>query len=145
MPAFDLREVPRAQTRALRREVLRPHQSLEELAGHEPAGSVAFGAFDAGELIAVGLVGAEGEPGDWRVRGMATAANARGRGAGTAILNALVRYAIAHGASRVWCNARTAARTLYERAGFVVASDVFEAPDIGPHYRMELSVFAPQE
>jgi carboxymethylenebutenolidase len=41
---------------------------------------------------------------------------------------------------RVWCNARTPARTLYERAGFVVASEEFEPPNIGPHYRMELAV-----
>jgi predicted GNAT family N-acyltransferase len=42
----------------------------------------------------------------------------------------------------VWCNARTRARTLYERVGFVVASEEFEPPDIGPHYRMELEVAA---
>jgi GNAT superfamily N-acetyltransferase len=137
---FDLRPIPPAQTRALRREVLRPDQSLEELATHEPGGSVAFGAYAGKELVAVGLIGPEGGPGDWRVRGMATKPDARGSGAGTEILQALVRHAIAHGATRVWCNARTPARTLYERAGFVVASDEFEPPDVGPHYRMELSV-----
>jgi predicted GNAT family N-acyltransferase len=51
-----------------------------------------------------------------------------------------VRHAVEHGAARLWCNARTSARTLYERAGFVVASDEFEPPHIGPHYRMELEV-----
>jgi GNAT superfamily N-acetyltransferase len=71
---------------------------------------------------------------------MATAPRARRRGAGSAILHALVQHAIAHGATRVWCNARTPALTLYQRAGFVVASDEFEPPDIGPHYRMELPV-----
>lgn len=71
---------------------------------------------------------------------MATAPHARGRGAGGAILRALVQHAIAHGARRVWCNARTSALTLYQRAGFVAASDEFETPDIGPHYRMELPV-----
>lgn len=142
MSPLELREVPLAETRALRREVLRPHQSLEELATHEPADSVAFGAFDAGELIAVGLIGREGEPGDWRVRGMATKPQARGRGAGTRVLQALVEHAVAEGATRVWCNARTPARTLYERAGFSVASEEFEPPDIGPHYRMELSLAA---
>ena len=132
--------MPLAETRALRREVLRPHSALEELASHEPAGAVAFGAFHGSELVATGLVGPDGEPGDWRVRGMATAPHARGRGAGSAILEALVAHAVAHGAARVWCNARTSALTLYERAGFVVASDEFEPPDIGPHYRMELQV-----
>jgi ribosomal protein S18 acetylase RimI-like enzyme len=140
MTEFDVREVPLADTRALRQQVLRPHQTVQELADHEPAGAVAFGAFQGSELVAVGLVGPDGEPGDWRVRGMATAPQARGRGAGSAILNALVQHAIAHGATRVWCNARTPALNLYKRAGFLVASDEFEPPDIGPHYRMELSV-----
>jgi ribosomal protein S18 acetylase RimI-like enzyme len=140
MAQFELRGIPLSDTRALRREVLRPYLSIEDLAGHEPAGAVAFGAFDGSELVSVGLVGPDGEPGDWRVRGMATAPHARGRGAGSQILRALVQHAIAHGATRVWCNARTAAVTLYERIGFVIASDEFEPPDIGPHYRMELPV-----
>lgn len=130
-----------AQTRELRREVLRPYMTVDELATHEPDGAVAFGAFAPDEvLVAVGLVGPEGEPGDWRVRGMATVPGARGRGAGSAILQALVQHAAAHGARRVWCNARKRARSLYERAGFEVTSEEFEPPRIGPHYRMELRV-----
>jgi len=139
MPQIDVRPIPLAQTRPLRQLVLRPNQSVEELASHEPPDSVAFGAFTGDELVAVGLVGREGEePGDWRVRGMATKPNARGQGAGSRILQALVQYAVAHGATRVWCNARTRALTLYQRAGFVVTSDEFNPPDIGPHYRVEL-------
>jgi uncharacterized protein (TIGR02453 family) len=72
------------------------------------------------------------------VRGMATAPQARGRGAGTAVLDALVRHAAAEGAASLWCNARVRAISLYERAGFTVASEVFEPPDIGPHVRMEM-------
>jgi GNAT superfamily N-acetyltransferase len=142
MVEIEVRPIPLAETRSLRKQVLRPHQSLAELATHEPAGSVAFGAFDRDELVAVGLVGAEGEPGEWRVRGMATLPHARGRGAGSRILQALVQHASAHGATRVWCNARVRALTLYERAGFAVASELFEPADIGPHYRMELSLGA---
>ena len=140
MDSFDLRPLPLEETRALRREVLRPYMTVDELAAHEPSGSVAFGAFADGELVAVGLVGPEGEPGDWRVRGMATRSDARGQGAGSAILQALVQHAIEHGATRVWCHARTPARSLYERAGFVVASEEFEPPRTGPHYRMELEL-----
>ncbi len=140
MTEIEVRPIPLAETRALRQQVLRPHQPIEELAGHEPVGAVAFGAFDHDELVAVGLIGPDGEPGDWRVRGMATRSHARGLGAGTQILDALVQHATAHGARRIWCNARVRALTLYQRAGFVIASDVFEPPDIGPHYRMELPV-----
>jgi ribosomal protein S18 acetylase RimI-like enzyme len=142
MAEIEVRPVPLPETRPLRREVLRPYMSVDELAAHEPAGAVAFGAFDGDELIAVGLVGPEGDPGDWRVRGMATKPSARRRGAGAKVLDALVRHAVAHGATQLWCNARTPARTLYERAGFVVASEEFEPPRTGPHFRMERGVRA---
>jgi len=137
---FIVRQVPIEQTRPLRHAVLRPHQSLDALAAHEPPGAYAVGAFaDDDRLIAVGFVGPDGTaPGGWRVRGMATRSDARGQGAGRAILAALVHYAGAHGATRVWCNARTPARSLYERAGFAVVSEEFELPEIGPHLVMEL-------
>ena len=134
-----VRPVSLEQTRALRQAILRPHQTLAELAAHEPAGTFAVGAFDGDELVSVGYVVAEGEPGAWRIRGMATVPAARGRGAGTAVLDALLAHARAHGARRIWCNARTPARSLYERAGLRVASDEFELPEIGPHLLMELT------
>lgn len=140
MSQFELRTVPVAETRPLRQRVLRPHQEVEELAGHEPTGSVAFGVFAGSELVAVGLIGPEGEPGDWRVRGMAAAPHVRGRGAGSQILRALVTHASAHGATRVWCHARTPALALYTRLGFVPVSDEFEVTHTGPHYRMELAL-----
>ena len=139
MRPLDVRPIPLAETRALRRDVLRPYMTVDELAEHEPGEAVAFGVFQGDELVAVGLVGPEGDQlGDWRIRGMATAPHARSRGAGTKVLQALVQHATAHGATRVWCNARTPARSLYERAGFEATSDEFETPRIGPHYRMEL-------
>jgi ribosomal protein S18 acetylase RimI-like enzyme len=69
---------------------------------------------------------------------MATAPQARGQGAGGAILRELLRHALARGATRIWCNARTPARSLYERAGMHAVSDEFELPVIGPHFVMEL-------
>lgn len=131
-----------ADTRPLRHAILRPHQTLEELAAQEPRGGFAIGAFADDKLVAVGFVAPDGEPGSWRIRGMATAPEARGQGAGTAVLDALVAYACDHGATRLWCNARTPARSLYERAGFVVASDEFEPPHIGPHFTMERNIAA---
>lgn len=137
MTGTHVQEVSIEQTRALRQAVLRPHETVEELASDEPAGAFAVGAFAHGELVAVGLVAPDGDPGAWRVRGMATAPHARSAGAGTQVLDALVGHAIEHGASRVWCNARTPARSFYERAGFRVISEEFELPRIGPHVVME--------
>jgi len=134
---LDVREVPAAATRPLRQAILRPHEPLGRLAAGEAAGAFAVGAFRWGELIAVGIVAPDGEPGGWRVRGMATEPHARGVGAGSAVLAPLLRHADEHGARRVWCNARSPARAFYERAGFRVVSEEFELPQIGPHYVME--------
>jgi len=138
MAELVVRAVPLAQTRSLRRAVLRPTQTLAEVAAREPDDAHAVGAFADGDLVAVGFVIRDGEPGAWRIRGMATAPTARGLGAGAAVLDALVRYATAQGAARIWCNARTPARTFYERGGLRVASDEFEEPESGPHFLMEL-------
>jgi GNAT superfamily N-acetyltransferase len=138
---IQVRSVPLPQTRALRHSILRPHQSIKETVAAEPDGAHAVGAFDGEELIAVGLIAPDPErPGSWRVRGMATKAPGRGRGAGTAVLAALLDHARTEGARRVWCNVRTPARSLYERAGFRTVSDEFELPGIGPHFVMELTL-----
>jgi GNAT superfamily N-acetyltransferase len=109
---------------------------VADLASHEPPEAFAVGAFEADRLVAVGLIGPEGEPGEWRVRGMATLPEMRGRGAGGAVLEALLDRARDSGATAVWANVRTPARTLYERAGLEVVSDQFELPQIGPHVVM---------
>jgi len=138
---FAIRAVDPAATRPLRQRVLRPHESLEELASHEPPGVHAVAAFtDSGELVAAGFVCPDGGPGAWRVRGMATDLEHRGQGAGAQILDRLVEHAIQQGATRVWCNARTPALRLYERAGFEPESEEFEIPGIGPHFVMALRV-----
>jgi GNAT superfamily N-acetyltransferase len=124
-------------TRAVRQAVLRPHQSLDELAEDEAPGTHAVGAYADGELVAVGLVAPDGESGGWRMRGMAAVPAVRGRGAGTAVLQALLDHARARGATRIWCDARTPALSLYERAGLRAVSEVFELPRIGPHVVME--------
>jgi len=133
-----VRTVSLERTRALRQAVLRPHEAVEQMTRDESEGAFAVGAFDGEELVAVGLIAPDGEPGGWRIRGMATAPAARGAGAGMAVLDALVRHARAEGAQRIWCNARTPARRFYERAGFSVISEEFELPMIGPHVVMEL-------
>lgn len=133
-----MREIPVEQSRALRREVLRPHESVEELAADEAPSLFCVGAFRQGRLVSVGMVTQDDPVDGWRIRGMATAPEERGHGAGGMVLAALLSRARAGGAGRVWCNARVPAVSLYVRAGFSVVSDEFELPEIGPHYVMEL-------
>jgi ribosomal protein S18 acetylase RimI-like enzyme len=144
MDDVTVRPVTPEQTRALRREVLRPHETLEQLAARDRADAFGVGGFRDGELIATGSIVREAMPGgdpaanEWRVRGMATSPQARGQGAGSAVLAALIAHARDQDADVVWCNARTPALNLYRRAGFVVVSDEFELPPIGPHFRVRL-------
>jgi GNAT superfamily N-acetyltransferase len=129
--------IPIAETRVLRQSVLRSHETIEQIAADEPAEAFAAGGFDGERLIAVGIVAPSGEPGRWRVRGMATAPGERGSGSGRGVLDALLEHARVAGGTSVWCNARVPARSFYERAGFHACSDVFDVPPIGPHLVME--------
>lgn len=67
----------------------------------------------------------------WQIRGMAVRPAYRGKGLGTAILTALLEHADAHGGGVIWCDARIAAKTLYERHGFSVAGEPFYDPVAG--------------
>ncbi|AXK34769.1 N-acetyltransferase [Streptomyces armeniacus] len=69
----------------------------------------------------------------YRIRGMATAEQARGRGYGTAVLRAGVVEAVARGARLLWCTGRTDARGFYERHGFAVSGAEFVIEGVGPH------------
>ena len=94
------------------------------------------------EVLAVGTVLLGPPPWEprrvdgWRVRGMATRPDARGRGLGGLVLRALLDHVAAHEGGLVWCNARVPALGLYGRAGFVARGDVFDMPGIGPHMCM---------
>jgi GNAT superfamily N-acetyltransferase len=137
-------------TLPLRRSVLRPHMTIEELAraGHAGPDVLWCAAFDdAGEVVGTGSVSrgsppwAPDEPA-WRIRAMAVAPDRRRQGIGSAVLAALVDHVRRHGGGLTWCNARTPARGLYARAGFVPVGDVFEIEHIGPHISMAFLVDA---
>ena len=132
----------------LRRAVLRPDQPVErsEYPGDDDPRSAHAGVRspdeDGGDVVAVGSVLPGAPPWEperrdgWRVRGMATRADARRRGVGSLVLEALLAHIAAHGGGLVWCNAREPARGLYARAGFEGRGEVFDIPDIGPHIQM---------
>ncbi len=130
------RAVSAVRTRPLRRAVLRPHQTVADLAAEERPGTFFAGVERDGELIAVGWVRPEGPPGSWRVGGMATAPEARRGGLGRMVLVALVEYARGQGASRLWCHARAGARAFYESEGWRVESEEYVIEPIGPHFTM---------
>lgn len=136
--------VPAAVTQELRRAVLRPHWTPEQMAANgDGAPNIAVFAGDA--VVACASVREEPmpddpRPGDWRLRGMASDPATRGEGYGSRALEGAVAYVREHGGRRIWCNARTGALGFYERHGFTAVGEEFDAPDAGPHYLMWLDI-----
>ena len=137
------RRVDVTVVRRLRAEILRPGQDTRSAVwpGDDAPDTLHAAVLDNGDPLGVASIMREGyppDPGpdDWRVRGMATLARARGQGIGAELLALCIEHARHAGGERVWCNARVGARSLYERAGFRVAGAEFEIPGIGPHLLM---------
>jgi GNAT superfamily N-acetyltransferase len=139
-----IEQVSAARTHPLRNRILRPHQTLEEMAwpGDDDAESAHFAAVDGDEVIGTASVLRETPPwasepaSTWRLRGMATAEDRRRCGVGAALLDAVMQHVRSHGGGLVWCNARTPAVRFYEHAGFVSRGEGWVDPVAGPHIAM---------
>lgn len=141
----DVRRIPAEETYAIRQPILRPHQGVEAVAwpGDHAPGTVHFGAFEGGRLVGVGTLQREPPKGSadlraWRLRGMATLPEVRGRGHGAAIVRAALDHARKEGGTLLWFNARTSAVPFYEKLGFHRAGHEFFVPDAGPHFYMDM-------
>jgi GNAT superfamily N-acetyltransferase len=132
-----IEQVPAERVRPLRLEVLRPGRDPDSTVfeGDDHPAVAHVAAVDPGApgdgVVAVGTVFPDpvpwdpGRAGAWRIRGMATAEDRRGRGAGGRVLEALLAHAVAGGGTVVWCHAREGAWEFYERAGFVAHGAAF--------------------
>ncbi len=140
---MEIRPITAEAARTVRLPVLRagmPKESAVFDRDDDP-GTRHWGAFDGERLVGVATFFAEpcpGRPGlgAWRLRGMATLDDMRGRGAGSQLLASGVRIAREDGAAVMWCNARVTARGFYEKLGFAIEGDAFELPASGRHFLM---------
>lgn len=103
--------------------------------------TVHLGAFDGERLIAVATFFPDPCPEHpavtaWRLRGMATADDRRGRGAGRALVERGVALAREAGATLLWCNGRLPALAFYRKLGFVIEGGIFDPHGTGPHHRL---------
>jgi predicted GNAT family N-acyltransferase len=143
----EVRQISAAETVPLRHAVLRPGRPVETayFAGDDLQSTAHFGAFRNGRLLCVAsLFEAElrDEPGvaAIQLRGMATAAEAQRTGLGRELVRGCVRFAREKRARLLWCNARTYASGFYSKLGFEIVGKEFDIPDVGPHYRMKLTL-----
>lgn len=141
---MKISRVPAEATYALRQRVLRPNQTLDDmrLPGDDDPQTGIFAALIDGTVIATASVRRQhcpwwpGREDSWCLRGMATEPAYRRQGLGAAVLNALLDHVAANGGGLVWCGVRTAALTLYLRAGFALHGQQWDEPQIGPHQRV---------
>jgi GNAT superfamily N-acetyltransferase len=148
-PDVTVERVAADVTYPLRQRVLRPGRPPAAARfdiDDEPSTASFAARTPDGEVVATAIVYPETCPwlpdraGAWRLRGMATAPDRRGRGIGTRVLRAALAHVAASGGDLVWCNARVPARRLYERAGFRTHGVPWEDPEIGPHIAMWLDL-----
>jgi GNAT superfamily N-acetyltransferase len=139
--SFTTRFITEEDGRPLRWTYLRP--------GMPKGGSIydqAPDAFHVGVFAAETLVGSVSllledqsggvTPGVWRLRGMITHPDWRGREVGARALALAFDELDRRGASLVWCDGRTSALAFYRRHGFSPVGAEFETPGTGPHYRL---------
>lgn len=152
---LTVEQISPEQTHPLRMAVLRPGRPAAECVfpGDDDPKTLHVGAMQDGEVLAIASLYREARPDDapgrapvgpahtdgtaWRLRGMATAPEARRQGAGLAALRAVERHAREQGGTLAWCNARVGAVAFYEAAGWTVLGEEFDIPTVGPHFVME--------
>ena len=125
----------------LRSAVLRPDVAkiAAGLAYYEDDGAVHFGAYLKGTLIAVATFTPFAESGErdlesYQLRGAATHSNFQGQGVGQTMIGAGIGECFRRGASSIWCDGRSSAKTFYERLGFTPVGEEFQTAS-GLHYR----------
>lgn len=72
----------------------------------------------------------------YRLRGMGVLPDAQGKGVGAAMLAYGERTLCDMKVNFCWCHARIGAIGFYSQNGWERAGELFEVPDVGPHYIM---------
>ena len=147
--------VGQERTRELRRSVLRPLTGPgDPLPGDDQSDAVHLAALDDADRVLstcfvfpdpwpLPLPGGDIYGNAWHLRQMATEPLARGRGAGSAVVEAVITHVAALGADLVWCHAREEAFGFYGRHGFTAVGALHGSgqPPI-PHKYMYRPVLA---
>ncbi|MBL8006724.1 MAG: GNAT family N-acetyltransferase [Ignavibacteria bacterium] len=143
----EIKVIPSGETRHLRKINLRPAQNEDELfyPGDDDEETVHFGLFCGNELCGIASLYKEcmsGETNDfsWRLRGMATNENVRGKGFGSKLMNRCIEHIKSKNGKKFWCNARTTAEKFYEKFGMKRYGEVFFPEGLGEHIVMKMEI-----
>jgi GNAT superfamily N-acetyltransferase len=135
----QIRQIAARDTVALRDAVLRPNlpPGGSHYPGDDAPDTLHLGVYVAASaqstLAAVATLCRESMPGEetsssWRLRGMATLPEYRGRGFGKQLAQRCITYAVEQRGTLVWCTSRLATVPFYSALGFAECSDAFALP-----------------
>lgn len=140
---MEVKQIDAKDTHDLRHKILRPNQDIADCKypGDEDDGSFHLGAYVDDKLVSVAsfYIDRHNDIEDefqYRLRGMATDVEHRGKGYSLALLQTAIPLIEKNNIHVLWCNARSGALGFYQKVGFNVMSDEFEIEGIGPHFVM---------
>ena len=133
--------IPASDCIPLRSLVLRPGQPMSACSFAEDnfPNSFHLGVFFDEKIISVGSFLKNSSlhfpkaKNPYQLRGMATHPDARGLGAGAALLKKAEAIIIDRGGDLLWFNAREKAFPFYEKSGYVEVDGKMTVSDYGPH------------
>ena len=128
-------------TYSIRKEILRKNMTLShEMKGDFDSDALHLGIYELDKLVCIGsfmkaartdLSGQQ-----YQLRGMATSDGSQGKGYGKLLLQEAEAILKRKDIDIIWCNARVVAIDFYKKMGYQLMSEIFEVPQIGPHYVM---------
>jgi len=138
---FRTRLITEEAGRPLRWTYLRPGATTGGTIYDQAPDAFHVGVFAEADLVGSASLLLEDQaggvtPGNWRLRGMVTHPDWRGREVGSRALAFAIAELEHRSASLVWCNGRSSALSFYRRHGFQTVGEEFETPGTGPHYRL---------
>lgn len=111
-----------------------------EMPGDHDSDSIHLGVYDDDKLVCTGsfMKNAKNDftGNQYQLRGMATAEACQGKGYGRILVKEAEAYFKARGIDLIWCNARVSALDFYRKLGYQTIGEVFDVPQIGPHFVM---------
>lgn len=151
MPEVIIQSVPVDVVRPLRSAILRPGLPMEHniYPLDDNAESLHVGAFEDGRLVGTATIlheppAGSSDPKVWRLRGVTTLPEVRGKRYGVRILHKCIAYVAQQGGTMLWCKARTDACGFYEKLGFTASGDETQDAISGPHFYMS-RVITPED
>ena len=125
---ISIEQIRQELTWKLRRDVLYPGETIDNVQLDEDDDAIHFGAFKDDHLV--GVVSLFQQDIDFQFRKLAVDWAAQKMGIGTALLAYITVYVRENGGLRLWCNARTPAIGFYLKNGFKLTGKSFSKNNI---------------